>query len=178
MTLKTDIKEVESIREVRDTAMHTTDEQTANDVVFYLLYQKFVEQREDIPKESRDVLYYTLAMGHNTGVIDVFEPRLAMSRENFDNICAALPEGDGKFKLTRIEKFGEITILKEDTKKLFECVEDCDFSNCFTSTTPITEKYKDVWISDGEAFREAFGKLMDYIWTTPQVYCLARRVTR
>lgn len=164
--------------DIRESAVHTTDTATATDVVFYLLYKKFVEQREDIPKDSRDVLYYTLAMGHNTGVIDVFEPRLAMAREDFDAVCDALPEGDGKFKITRIEKFGEITIMKEDTKLLTETIEAADFSDAFKSGGEPQEKYKDVWVSDGDAFKSKFVELMDYIWHTPQVYCLARRVTR
>lgn len=45
-------------------------------VVFYELTRKFVETEEDVPQEACDVLYYTLAVGHHTGVLDCFEPRL------------------------------------------------------------------------------------------------------
>ena len=47
-------------------------------VVFYELTRKFVETEEDVPQEACDVLYYTLAVGHHTGVLDCFEPRLSV----------------------------------------------------------------------------------------------------
>ena len=94
MTLQTNNLRAKNSEVVRDNAVHTTDSLTATDVVFYLLGKKFVEDNANIPKEARDVMYYTLSMGHNTGVIDCFEPKLALSREAFDNVCDALPESD------------------------------------------------------------------------------------
>lgn len=164
--------------DVRDTAVHTTDTLTATDVVFYLLYKKFVEDNDHIPKESRDVLYYTLSMGHNTGVIDCFDPKLALSREDFDAICEALPEGDAKFKLTRIEKFGEITIMKEDVHMLADAIVSGNFKDCFSGKARENDKYGEIRCSDEDSFKETFAEISDYILTTPQVYCLARRVTR
>ena len=51
---------------------------TPDQVVFYELTRKFVETEEDVPQEACDVLYYTLAVGHHTGVLDCFEPRLSV----------------------------------------------------------------------------------------------------
>ncbi len=47
-------------------------------VVFYELTRKFVETRKRSPGQVCDVLYYTLAVGHHTGVLDCFEPRLSV----------------------------------------------------------------------------------------------------
>lgn len=44
------------------------------------LTRKFVDSAASIPDESTDVLYYTLAVGHHTGVIDCFERALSMPR--------------------------------------------------------------------------------------------------
>ena len=61
-------------------------------VVFYELTRKFVETEEDVPQEACDVLYYTLAVGHHTGVLDCFEPRLSVPVNVFYSLVAALPE--------------------------------------------------------------------------------------
>ncbi|MFR7671327.1 MAG: formate hydrogenlyase maturation HycH family protein [Collinsella sp.] len=62
-------------------------------VVFYELTRKFVETEEDVPQETCDVLYYTLAVGHHTGVLDCFEPRLSVPVDVFYSLVDALPEG-------------------------------------------------------------------------------------
>jgi formate hydrogenlyase maturation protein HycH len=179
LTLLTKNLRAESGENINDSAIHTTDEKTATDVVFYLLGKKFVEDKGDIPKGARDVMYYTLAMGHNTGVIDCFTPKLALSRNLFDKICEKLNEGDAKFKLTRIEKFGEIQILKEDTKQLSEVVRDSSLSVAEESGLNIeNDRYVKVRVTSGNDFKYKFLELMEEIAKTPQVYCLARRVTR
>ena len=67
-------------------------------VVFYELTRKFVETEEDVPQEACDVLYYTLAVGHHTGVLDCFEPRLSVPVDVFYSLVDALPEGEAKTK--------------------------------------------------------------------------------
>lgn len=117
-------------------------------------------------------------MGHNTGVIDCFEPKLALDRATFDKICDSLSEGDAKFKLTRIEKFGEIQIMKEDTNMLVEAMKQASFNDGFSFSKPSSDdRYKDVRVGNIDEFRAAFIKLMNDIKSEPQVYCLARRVT-
>lgn len=65
-------------------------------VVFYELTRKFVETEEDVPQEACDVLYYTLAVGHHTGVLDCFEPRLSVPVDVFYTLIDALPGGGGQ----------------------------------------------------------------------------------
>ena len=179
MTLSTKNVRAEAGEVVNDSAVHTTDEKTANDVVFYLLGKKFVEDKTDIPKDARDVIYYTLSMGHNTGVIDCFEPKLALTRHFYDELTDALEEGDAKFKLTRIEKFGEIQILKEDTKMLRNAIQQLNVEGVEEDKSHFeNDRYEGIRVHTGENFKEAFLQLLDEIAHTPQVYCLARRVTR
>ena len=178
MTLSTKNVRAEAGETLNDSAVHTTDEKTANDVVFYLLGKKFVEDKNDIPKDARDVIYYTLAMGHNTGVIDCFEPKLALARHFYDEIVAKVGEGDAKFKLSRIEKFGEIQILKEDTKMLSDAIKETDFNDEEDRSHIENDRYEKIRVMTGCGFQKAFVALMDEIAHTPQVYCLARRVTR
>ena len=179
MTLSTKNVRAETGEVVNDSAVHTTDEKTANDVVFYLLGKKFVEDKTDIPKDARDVIYYTLSMGHNTGVIDCFEPKLALTRHLYDELTNALEEGDAKFKLTRIEKFGEIQILKEDVKMLKNAIQQLNVDGVEKDKSHIeNDRYEGIRVHTGSNFKEAFLQLMDEIAHTPQVYCLARRVTR
>lgn len=97
---------------------HTTDARTAREVVFYRLGKKFVDDECSIPEDVRSVLYYTLAIGHHTGVIDCLEPRVSTSRAVFAEVLGMLPEGQARDKLAGIERFGEIQIDKEHVEML------------------------------------------------------------
>lgn len=97
---------------------HTTDARTAREVVFYRLGKKFVDDERSIPEDVRSVLYYTLAIGHHTGVIDCLEPRVSTSRAVFAEVLGMLPEGQARDKLAGIERFGEIQIDKEHVEML------------------------------------------------------------
>lgn len=103
----------------------------ADQVVFYELTRKFVETEEDVPKEACDVLYYTLAVGHHTGVLDCFEPRLSCPRDVFFSLIDALPEGEAKTKFEAIRTFGECQLDKAAVPSLLEGVdlllEQCGF---------------------------------------------------
>ena len=96
----------------RPLAAHTTDGRTAREVVFYRLGEKFVDHERSIPEDVRSVLYYTLAIGHHTGVIDCLAPRLTTSREVFADVLALLGPGRAHDKLAGIEKFGEIEVKR------------------------------------------------------------------
>lgn len=87
-------------------------EHTADQVVFYELTRKFVETEDDVPEEACDVLYYTLAVGHHTGVLDCFEPRLSISLEAFSALTDDLEEGEAKTKFEAIRSFGECQLDK------------------------------------------------------------------
>ena len=42
-------------------------------VFFYLLNERFVENDEQVPEQTKQVMYYSLAIGHHVGVIDCFK---------------------------------------------------------------------------------------------------------
>ena len=45
-------------------------------VFFYLLNERFVENDEQVPEQAKQVMYYSLAIGHHVGVIDCFKKLL------------------------------------------------------------------------------------------------------
>ena len=79
-------------------------------VVFYQLTAKLVDQEEDISQASADIIYYTLAVGHHTGVMDCFTPKLASPYDTYGRIVSLYPEGPARYKLEGIMRFGEIQI--------------------------------------------------------------------
>lgn len=82
------------------------------EAVFYQLAKKFVDTEESVPDDAQDVLYYTLAVGHHTGVIDCFEERFRVPLAAYERLCAAFPEGDARWKLEGVMRHGEIQIDK------------------------------------------------------------------
>lgn len=83
----------------------------ASKVIFYALSQKFLEREEDVPEQAKQVMYYTLAVGHHIGVIDCLKQVLACPLEGYQNWIARLPEGgEARRKLEGLLRFGEINI--------------------------------------------------------------------
>jgi hypothetical protein len=92
-------------------------------VAFYQLSRKFVNQREDIPENTRQVIYYTLAVGHHVGVLDCFS---ILTQASLDDYCAWLemfPESPGKTKLEGVVKWGEIEINQSHVSMLLPLLE-------------------------------------------------------
>ncbi len=81
-------------------------------VSFYRLTKKFVDSEASVPDDARDVLYYTLAVGHHTGVIDCFEEALTMPLESYERLIAQLDDEGARRKLEGVMRFGEIEIDK------------------------------------------------------------------
>lgn len=92
-------------------------------IVFYRLISKHVNQREDIPEDARQVIYYTLAVGHHVGVLDSFSPLFEVPIDDFQKWLDSLPESSGKAKLAGINKWGEIEINKSHAVMLQELLE-------------------------------------------------------
>jgi hypothetical protein len=79
-------------------------------VSIYQLHTKFVNQREDIPEDARQVVYYALAVGHHVGVMDCFSSLVEIPLDEFRAWLERLPEGPGRAKLEGVLHFGEIEI--------------------------------------------------------------------
>ena len=81
-------------------------------VLFYALNQKFMDSDDDVPKDAaaRQVMYYSLAIGHHVGVIDCFKAIIDCPFDDYREWISNLPEGEARRKMEGLYKFGEITI--------------------------------------------------------------------
>ncbi|NVO17789.1 MAG: HycH family protein [Rhodoplanes sp.] len=96
---------------------------SAAEIVFYQLDAKILERETDIPKQAREVVYYSLAIGHHVGVFDCFKPILRCSVDFYERLVAAFPDGDARKKLDGLRRFGEIIIDKTHTRLLGAAIE-------------------------------------------------------
>ncbi|QKF07403.1 formate hydrogenlyase maturation protein HycH [Berryella wangjianweii] len=87
-------------------------------VLFYLLRMKFVDRAESIPDDAQDVLYYTLSVGHHTGVVDCFERVLEVPVDSYRKITELLESDEARRKLEGVLRFGEIEVGKEHVRSL------------------------------------------------------------
>jgi len=87
-------------------------------VTFWSLRQKFVDSDEDMPAESQQVMYYSLAIGHHVGMIDCLKTELECPLEGYTEWLKQLPVGDARRKLRGLLTFGEITIDSTHTSLL------------------------------------------------------------
>jgi hypothetical protein len=76
----------------------------------YQLRTKFVNQREDVPEDARQVVYYTLAVGHHVGVMDCFSSQVDIPLDEYAAWVQNLPEGPARTKLEGVVRWGEIEV--------------------------------------------------------------------
>lgn len=81
-----------------------------SEVMFWALRQKFVDDSVELAEKSRQVIYYTLAIGHHVGVIDCLNVALTCSLAEYQQWIALLEEGDARRKMQGVLTFGEIVI--------------------------------------------------------------------
>ncbi len=93
-------------------------------VVFYQLTHKLVNQEQDIPEGSRQVIYYSLAIGHHVGVMDCFQKLMEVPLEEYRRWLAHIPEGIGRRKLAGLLKWGEIEINQSHASDLVPILKD------------------------------------------------------
>lgn len=79
-------------------------------VVFYQLTHKFVNQEQNIPEDARQVVYYSLAIGHHVGVMDCFQSLMEIPLEEYRQWILHLPEGAARRKLEGVLKWGEVEV--------------------------------------------------------------------
>ncbi len=92
-------------------------------VVFYKLSHKYVDAREDLPAASKQIIYYSLAVGHHLGVVDCLSSTLDVGYTEFERWLEKLPEGAGRHKLEGIVKWGEIEINASHATDLIQALE-------------------------------------------------------
>ena len=94
------------------------------DIVFYRLSAKILERAEDVPEDAKQVMYYSLAIGHHVGVFDCFKPVLRCAGPFYERLVDAMPEGEARRKLDGMRRFGEITIDRSHTRLLGTAIDE------------------------------------------------------
>lgn len=79
-------------------------------IAVYQLRSKFVNQREDVPDDACQVVYYTLAVGHHVGVMDCFSSQFEIPLDEYAAWVQRLPEGPARTKLEGALRWGEIEV--------------------------------------------------------------------
>lgn len=106
---------------------------TGGDVVFYQVKAKFVDSEKSVPEEAKEVLYYTLSIGHHTGVIDCLEEQLRIPKAEYEDICETL-NGEAKYKLEGAIRNSEIQIEKHNLPLLEE-----ELNNVLSESTELDD---------------------------------------
>jgi len=87
-------------------------------VVFYRLRTRFLQQGGTPPEASKQIVYYSLAVGHHVGVIDTFSPAMTWPYDAYLDWVGGLPEGEARRKLDGVRRFSEIMIDSSHTRLL------------------------------------------------------------
>ncbi len=132
----------------------------SDEIVFYRLNAKVLERAEDIPESSKQVVYYSLAIGHHIGVFDCFRPMLGCSRELWSRLLGALPQGEARRKLEGLERFGEITVDRTHTHLL----------------APALAGIREDLGDDARAWIDQFSEALAAIDAEPAIYLMGRRL--
>ena len=130
-------------------------------VVFYKLSHKYVSDQECIPENSRQVIYYSLAIGHHIGVLDCFNCFLEIPLHDYQEWLCRLPEGNARRKLEGLLKWGEIEINRDHSKELLYI---------FSETLPQMNKKEAQWTG-------VLIDCMQQIQAEPALYLMARKRT-
>lgn len=86
----------------------------ADEVFFYRLSRKFVDEQFDVPEEAKEVMYYSLAIGHHLGIVDCLSADLVCPLAGYRDWVAKLPaSSEARRKMEGFLTFGEITIYRE-----------------------------------------------------------------
>ncbi|WP_094752600.1 formate hydrogenlyase maturation HycH family protein [Psychromonas sp. CD1] len=97
-----------------DVYKEATQKHDTGKVLFYALKRKFVDEQFNVPEEAKQVLYYTLAIGHHIGVVDCLEVALEASTTEYKQWVNLLDSStEAHQKMMRYFTFGEITIYPD-----------------------------------------------------------------
>ena len=138
-------------------------------VVFYQLSHKFVDDERTIPPDSADIVYYTLAVGHHTGVIDCFDERMSCSLSTYESICALFSEGDARYKLEGVVRSGEIQVDRGNLAVLDAPVKEV------LSSLGVGEDGEDTQRTEQRAWLTSFSAALDTIKADSVVYLMGRK---
>jgi len=90
----------------------------APQVVFYRLSRKVVNSQEHVPADARQVMYYSLAIGHHVGVMDCLSELMSVPAGEFRQWLDGLPHGEARRKLEGAFLWNEIEINQSHVDEL------------------------------------------------------------
>ncbi|WP_025820126.1 formate hydrogenlyase maturation HycH family protein [Shewanella marina] len=91
----------------------------AGHIYFYSLSRKFVDESYDVPEEAKQIMYYSLAIGHHLGVVDCLNSVMDCDGKQYLAWISDLPAQSEAFrKMQGFIVFGEITIYPEHINML------------------------------------------------------------
>lgn len=93
---------------------------TVPTVEFHRLGAKMVENANEIPDDSADIMYYTLNVGHHTGIIDMFDIAKTIPLDFYKKVVCAMQVEDAKKKLQGVIDFSEIEVNKASAKSVID----------------------------------------------------------
>ena len=126
-------------------------------IVVYQLRSKFVNRREDIPEDARQVVYYTLAVGHHVGVMDCFSSQMAIPLDQYTDWLQSLPESPARTKLEGAIRWSEIEVNVSHVEML----------------SPFFEAAQ----ANGPSWTRDFIQCLNNIKQEPALYLMLRKVT-
>ena len=87
-------------------------------VAFYRLSRKIVNNQKAIPEDARQVMYYSLAIGHHVGVMDCLSEVMAVPVDLYRRCLGHLPAGEARRKLEGVLTWNEIEINRSHVDEL------------------------------------------------------------
>ncbi len=87
-------------------------------IAFYRLSRKVVNNEQAIPEDARQVMYYSLAIGHHVGVMDCFSELMSVPEAQYSDCIKRLPDGDARRKLEGASRWQEIEINRGHVDQL------------------------------------------------------------
>lgn len=131
-------------------------------VVFYRLKRKFVDSEASVSQDGASIIYYTLAVGHHTGIIDCLEEDLSCSKDEYLKVLAVLPEGALRYKLEGVLRCEEIQVDNSHVPPLAAAVADV-----LASDAVAADSFERKWL-------ERFSCMLEDIKAEASVYYMGR----
>jgi len=128
-------------------------------VIFYQLSRKFLHRGQDVPAASKQLIHYTLAIGHHIGVIDCLASKLEVPGDRYAAWIAHLPQGEARRKLDGVLRFGEIEISADHAPQLQQAL-------------PAALAHMS---SEEVAWTECLSSLLQSVATEPALYLMIRQ---
>lgn len=137
----------------------------SGEIVFYQLNAKVLERAEDIPEDAKQVMYYSLAIGHHIGVFDCFKPAFRCPGTVYDRVLDRMAGSEeARRKLAGLLRFGEIIVDSTHCRMLTAAIDAAESITGSTADQDVAD-----WLGQLRAALEAIRR-------EPAIYLMGRRL--